>query len=152
MAVVSKKSDLFPDIRAGDAVPDPAKARGRSICAAFTVTNLSTDSSGSMYHLVDIPADAIIDSRTAFQVQNWGFATVNIGTKSDIDALGTVAKSAGNVYQPVAFGDAKHGLPAWQALGLSAAPENNVISLYAHASAAATGAGTLKGELHYRYH
>lgn len=152
MAIVKGKSDLIADVAAGDVPPDPARARGRSICATFNLANLSTDSSGSMYHLADIPADAILDSRTAFQVQNWGFATINIGTRGDIDALGTVLKSAGNVYSPVAFGDAKHGLPLWQALGLAAAPENNVISLYAHASANATGAGSMKGEIHYRYH
>ncbi len=144
MAVVTTKSDLF-------GVPlDPAKARGRPIVATFTVANAADDSSGSKYLLGRFPSECILDSRTAFQVQNWGFATVNIGTAEDIDALGTVAKSAGNVYSPIAFGDARHGLPLWEALGLAADPGGE-IELYAHASAGATGAGSMKGEIHYRY-
>jgi hypothetical protein len=151
MPVVKKKSDLFADRSLDQVVPDPARARGRPICATFTVTNAADDSSGSTYHLCDIPADAILDSRTAFQVQNTGFAAIRVGTLGDVDALVAVLKSAGNVVSPVAFGDAKHGLPAWQALGLAAAPENGVISLYQHAIANATGAGSMKGEVHYRF-
>lgn len=151
MAVVKTKSDLFPDLQAGGVTPDPARARGRSIAIAFTVANLADDSSLSQYHLCDIPADAILDSRTAFLVSGWGFATVNIGTRTDVDALVTVAKSAGATVAPIAFGDAKHGLPAWEALGLAAAPDNGVIGLYAHATAGATGAGSMKGEVHYRF-
>lgn len=153
MAVVKSKSNLFIALAGAAAFipPDPARARGRPICTTFTVENLATDNTLSMYHLCDIPADAIIDSRTAFQVQNWGFADIRIGTKSDVVALASVLKSAGNVVSPVAFGDAKHGLPAWQALGLAAAPSNGVISLYAHAIANATGAGSMKGEVHYRF-
>lgn len=144
MAVVEVKSDLF------GADVDPAKARGRPIVTTFTVANGAADSSGSTYLLGLFPSECILDSRTAFQVQNWGFATVNIGTATDIDALGTVAKSAGNVYQPIAFGDSRHGLPLWEQLGLAADPGGN-IALYAHASAGATGAGSMKGEIHYRY-
>lgn len=151
MAVVNLKSDLFPDRLAGDDVPDPARARGRSICITGTVANGATDSSTSTYHLCDVPADAILDSRTAFDVENWGFAAIRIGTKADNDALVSVLKSAGNTVSPVAFGDAKHGLPLWQVLGLSAAPETGVIGLYAHAIAAATGAGSMPFEVHYRF-
>lgn len=151
MAVVKSKSDLFPDLQAGGVTPDPARARGRAICAAFTVANLATDSALSIYHLCDIPADAILDSRTAFFVSGWGFATVNIGTRADNDALVTIPKATGAVVSPVAFGDAKHGLPLWQVLGLAASPESGVISLYAHAIANATAAGTMKGEVHYRF-
>jgi hypothetical protein len=144
MPVVNKKSDLF------GADADPAKARGRPITTTFTVANAADDSSLSTFLLARLPSEAILDSRTAFQVQNWGFATVNIGTLTDIDALGTVAKSAGNVYSPVAFGDARHGLPLWEALGLAANPGGE-IEIYAHASANATGAGSMKGEFHYRF-
>lgn len=151
MAVVKTKSNLFPNLMAGGVTPDPARARGRAICAALTVANLATDSTLSTYLLCEIPADAILDSRTAFQVENWGFAQVNIGTLTDIDALVTVAKASGNVVSPVAFGDARHGLPAWQALGLAAAPDDGVIGIYAHASAGATGAGSMKAEIHYRF-
>lgn len=144
MAIVEEKSDLF------GADVDPAKARGRPICSTLTVTNAATDSSGSTYLLGKFPSECILDSRTAFQVENWGFATVNIGTADDIDALGTVLKSAGNVYSPVAFGDSRHGLPLWEALGLAEDPGGE-IALYAHASANATGAGSLKAEIHYRF-
>lgn len=144
MPVTYNKSNLF------GADVDPAKARGRPICAAFTQTNAADDSSGSTFLLAKLPSEAILDSRTAFQVENWGFATVNIGTADDIDALGTVLKSAGNVYSPIAFGDARHGLPLWEALGLAANPGGE-IALYAHASANATGAGSMKGEIHYRF-
>lgn len=144
MPIVEVKSDLF-----GNDV-DPAKARGRLIVTALTVINAATDSSGSTYLLGKFPSEAILDARTAFQVQNWGFAQVNIGTIDDIDALGTVAKASGNVYSPIAFGDARHGLPLWEALGLSASPGPE-IELYAHASAAATGAGSMKAEIHYRF-
>ena len=144
MPIAYKKSDLF-----GKDV-DPAKLRGRPIVVTFTVANAADDLSGSTFLLCKLPSEAIIDSRTAFQVQNWGFAQVNIGTETDIDALGTVAKSTGNVYSPVAFGDAKHGLPLWEILGLAKDPGGEVY-LYAHASANATGAGSMKGEIHYRF-
>lgn len=151
MPVVNEKSDLFPDRLAGDDVPDPARARGRSICITGTVANGATDSSTSTYHLCDVPADAILDSRTAFKVSGWGFDAVRIGTKTDVDALVSVAKAAGANVTPVAFGDAKHGLPLWQVLGLAAAPDTGVIGLYAHAIAAATGAGSMPFEVHYRF-
>lgn len=151
MPIVNKKSDLFADRSLDEVVPDPARARGRPICATLTVANAADDSNTSSYHLCDIPADAILDSRTAFQVQNWGFAAIRIGTKTDVDALVSVLKSAGNVVNPITFGDAKHGLPAWEALGLSAPPESGIIGLYAHAIANATGAGSMKGEVHYRF-
>jgi len=151
MAVVKTKSNLFPDLQAGGVTPDPARSRGRAICVAFAVANLATDSNLSSYHLCDIPADAILDSRTAFLVTNWGFAQINIGTRTDVDALVTQTKATGNVVTPIAFGDAKHGLPAWQVLGLAAAPDDGVIGIYAHASAAATSAGSMKGEVHYRF-
>lgn len=144
MAIEHKKSDVF-----GKDV-DPAKLRGRPIVITFTVENAAGDSSGSTYLLAKLPSEAILDSRTAFQVQNWGFAQVNIGTDSDIDAVGTVAKTAGNVYSPVAFGDAKHGLPLWEILGMAKDPGGDIY-LYAHASANATGAGSMKGEIHYRF-
>lgn len=144
MAIVNTKSDLF------GADVDPAKARGRPIVTTLSVSNAADDSSGSTFLLCKLPSECILDSRTAFQVENWGFATVNIGTADDIDALGTVLVSAGDVYSPVAFGDARHGLPLWEALGLAANPGGE-IALYAHASAGATGAGSMKGEVHYRF-
>lgn len=149
MPVVARKSDLVPDLRVSKAVPDPSRARGRSICAAGTVTHEATDSANSTYHLVDLPADCILDSRTAIKCDTWNMgANVTIGTLSDVDALYTGAKGAN--LQPVAFGGALHGLPLWQALGLAAKPADNVIALYLHGPANATGAGSAKFEIHYR--
>ena len=144
MPVVKVKSDLTT----GET--DPARARGRPIVAAGTVINGASDSANSSYHLANLPSCAILDARTAFQVQNWGFATVSIGTASDIDALVSVLKSAGNVVSPVVQFDAKHGLPLWQVLGLAADPGGD-IGIYAHGPANATGAGSMKYEFHYRF-
>ena len=149
MAVVSGTSDLIVDLRVTKTVPDFARVGGRSACAAGTVTHAATDSSGSMWHLCTIPADAILDSRTAFKADTMNMgANLTIGTKTDVDALFTGAKGA-NI-QPVAFGGAMHGLPAWQALGMAAKPADNVIALYLHANGAATLAGSVKFEVHYR--
>lgn len=152
MAVVRKKSNLFPNFVAGDVPPDPLSTRGRLICAAFAAANEATDSSGSMYKLADLPADCVLDALTTINVGSWGFAQVNIGTSGDIDALITVAKSAGTYVTPVTRAGANHEKRLWEVLGLSAPPASNVISLYAHASAAATAAGSIKGEIWYRYH
>lgn len=151
MAVVKLKSDLFPDGPLSANAPDPAKARGRLIVATFSIANGAADSSGSTYKLASVPADALWDEATVFKVDGWGFAQVNIGTKDDIDALVTVTKATGPLVTPVAIGDAKHGLPIWQALGLPKAPDGGMIDIYAHASAAATGAGTMKGKIAYRF-
>lgn len=150
MAVVEVKSNLVGDYAANTQPADPELVAGRPIVATGSVANAAADNAGSMYHLADIPAYAILDSRTAFDVENWGFATVNIGTKDDATALTTVLKSAGNTVSPIAFGDANHGLPLWQVLGLAAEPASGVISLYAHGPADATGAGSMPFEIHYR--
>jgi hypothetical protein len=75
---------------------------------------------------------------------------VNIGTKANPTALVTVLKSAGTYVTPLTRGDAKHGLPLWQALGMAADP-GGTISLYAQGPAAAASAGTMKGEIAYLY-
>lgn len=150
MAVVKTKSNLITD-RANNVInADPELVRGRPVVCTGTVANAASDSAGSTYHLADIPAHAILDSRTAFGVASWGFATVSIGTGDDVDALVQVLKSAGNTVSPIAFADANHGKPLWQVLGLAAEPASGMISLYAHAIAAATGAGSMKFEIHYR--
>lgn len=150
MAVVSAYSNLVTDPTTGTKNADPEYRRGRPVIATGTVANAATDSSGSKYHLVDIPAHALLDPRTAFAVAGWGFATVSIGTETDVDALVQVLKSAGNTVTPAAFGDAKHGVPIWQILGMTAEPASGIVSLYAHAIANATGAGSMKFEIHYR--
>lgn len=148
MPVVNKLSDLIGDYLAGTTNPDPELARGRCIMATGTAANAVTDSNLSTFALADIPSNAILGDRTKFDVENWGFATVNIGTLTDIDALITVAKSSGNTVSPVVFGDAKHGKRLWEVLGLAADP-GGVIRLYAHASANATGAGAMPFQIEY---
>lgn len=154
MAVVSGKSDLVTNYLAAHiadtAPPDPVRARGRPIYAIGTVTNAATDSNLSMYHLADLPADCILLEDTAFDVENWGFAQVVIGTKTDTDALLDVLKSAATTQRPVVFGDAKHGKELWEVLGLASNP-GGVISIYAHAEAGATGAGNMPFQFVYAY-
>lgn len=151
MPIVNIKSDLFENRDAGIRTPDPERKQGRPIVAAGTATNAATDLAGSTYHLADIPAEAILDALTMFKVDGWGFATVSLGTKTDADALISVARSAGANVSPVTRLGADHGLPLWQVLGLSAAPAGGIIGLYAHGPANATGAGTMPFEIHYRF-
>ena len=151
MPVRNKVSDAITDPRLDQNPQDPARQRGRPVNIAFTATNVLDDDSGSIFHLCDIPADAILDRQTSFFVTNWGYATVNVGTRSAATAFFTGLRSA-NTITPITIGDTRHGLPAWQQLGLSAAPIDNVISLFAHAPANATVAGSLRGEVVYRHH
>lgn len=151
MAVVNLKSDLIANIRLGETPPPPEKLRGSPVVATFTVTNGATDSALSDYHICDIPAEAILDESTILKVDGWGFATVNLGIKGDVDAVGTVARATGTYWSPILVGDAKHGLPAWQALGLAAAPDNGIVSLFLQGPANATGAGTCKGKIAFRF-
>jgi hypothetical protein len=152
MPIVEKTSNLIhAGFGSATPEPDPARARGRPIVAAGRVDNAADDSQNSKYHLVDLPADAIMDARTAMQVENWGFATVSIGTDSDVDAIISVAKSAGTVASPFTQFGAQFAKPLWEALGLSAPPDNGMISIYAHGPANATGAGHMLFEFHYRF-
>lgn len=151
MAVVKVKSDLFADRFADEPVPDPARARGRPIVIAGRVENAATDSNGSMYLLAELPSDCILAASTAFQVENDGFAAIRIGTRSDVDALVSVAKSAGNVVSPVAqFSSTFHGKPLWEALGMASDP-GGTIGIWKHAVADAAAAGHMLFEFHYRY-
>lgn len=151
MPIRNKVSDAITDARLDQNPQDPARQRGRPIVTTFTASNVIDDDSGSTFYLCDIPADAILDRATSFFVTNWGYATVNIGTRSAPTALLTGLRSA-NIITPITIGDARHGLPAWQQLGLAAAPADNNIPLYAHAPANATQVGSLRGEVVYRHH
>lgn len=150
MAVVSGKSNLIRDYVAGEDAPDPMLTRARLYIATGTVTNDAADSSASKYHLADLPSDCILDPLTQFDVENWGFAQVVIGTETDTDALLDVARAAATGQSPIVFGDANHGLELWQVLGLAADPGGN-IALWAHAEAGATGAGAMPFQVAYRY-
>ena len=150
MPIVHKRSTIITNPRMLEPGPDPVFARGRLIVAACSVANAADDSSGSSYHLIDLPSDCTLDHETAFQVQNWGFAAVRIGTRTAVGALLSVAKADGNVQSPAAKFGALWGKPLWEQLGLSADPKG-VIGLYAHAIANATGAGTMLCHIAYRF-
>lgn len=147
MAVVTGKSDLVNDpFDQTSVAPDTHQLEGIMRTARFTVANAATDSALSKYLLARVPSDAIMDETTQFQVQNWGFAQIQIGTKSNPTALVNVLKSAGNVVTPFAFGDANHAKRLWEVLGLAKDP-GGTIELFAHALAGATGAGSMKGRV-----
>ncbi len=151
MPVTENTSNLIHSPYVPDSVPpDPMQARGRPIVPTGTVANAADDSSGSTFHLVDLPSNCLLSHDVFFDVTNWGFAQINIGTADDIDALITVAKTAGNMVAPIAKGDANHGKYLWEILGLAADPGGK-ISLYAHASAAATAAGSMKFQTPYLF-
>ena len=152
MAVVKTKSDLIHDyLDDASVAPDPVQARGRVIKATGTVANEADDSNTSSYHLVDLPSDCILDPATFFDVENWGFAQVVIGTLTDTDALVDQTLITENIVTPIAQGDANHGLRLWQVLGLASDPGGN-ISLYAHSEADAAGAGSMLFQVAYLYH
>jgi hypothetical protein len=144
MPITNKKSDIL------SADPDSAKANGVLRFVAATLTNAADDLLGSKFKIASLPSCAVLDALTGFQVQNWGFADIRIGTAGNPAALVSVLKSAGNVVNPIARFDAKHGQPLWQALGLADDP-GGMIDLYAHAIANATGAGSMKVEIAYRW-
>lgn len=149
--VVSVKSSLFKS--AADPLgpePKPELARGRPIVAQGTIANGVGELSGSKYHLANLPSDAILMPGTFFKVDTWGFADIRIGTFSDPVALVNQLRSAAAIVQPIANGDARHGQPLWQALGLAADPGGE-IGLYYHAIATATGAGTSRFAIHYAH-
>lgn len=142
MPVTSKKSDLFRNELLNGDVIDNSKVRGRVRVATGIMANAADDLNTSKFLLAKVPSHALLHTDCAFDVENWGFAAIRIGTESDVDALVSVAKSAGTSVTPVVFGDAKHGLELWQVLGLSADPRGE-IGIWAHAIADATGAGNM---------
>lgn len=149
MAVVNEKSDLITDTYVANSPrPAPQRARGVLRNATGTVANATTDSSGSTYHLGDVPSDALVHEDTFFDVAGWGFAQVVIGTLSDTDALVDQTKATEAIVTPFAAGDANHAKAWWEALGLAEDP-GGMISIYAHSEAAATGAGSMPFRLSY---
>ncbi|MDR6266541.1 hypothetical protein [Roseobacter sp. N2S] len=150
MAIVSNISTLFRDEAAGGAVPDATRTAARSYTATGTITNLAGDLDTSKYKIASIPSDAILDDRTIFDVENWGFAATRIGTLDDVDALVSATTSAATSQSPVAFGDANHDKELWEVLGLAADPGGN-ITLYAHGIADAAGAGSMPFRIVWLY-
>jgi hypothetical protein len=149
--VVNVKSNLFKS--AADPLgpePKPELARGRPICAMGLIANGAGELTGSKYHLANLPSEAILLPSTFFKVDTWGFADIRIGTFSDPVALVNQLRSAAAIVSPIANGDARHGQPLWQALGLAADPGGE-IGLFYHAVATATGAGTSRFAIHYLF-
>lgn len=149
MAIVNLKSDLYRDELAGGQVPDFMQVSGRLYQAVGTLTNGSGDSAGSTYRICDVPSDAILTTLCAFDVENWGFADVRIGTLEDVDALVSAARVDAVTQLPVLFG-VNHTQRAWEHLGLAADPGGH-IPLYAHAVADATGAGSMPFRVVWAY-
>ncbi len=143
MPVREKKSDVFRDQRVGGAVLDASRTNGRTRHIYGTVANAADDDNGSLFHLCDLPAACILHDQTFFDVTNDGYAAIRIGTRTDVGALVSQLKSAGNEILPVARGGATHGQPLWQRLGLAKNP-GGVIGIYKHAIANATGAGSTR--------
>jgi hypothetical protein len=143
MAVVSKKSTLYRDEQAGGAVPDALIVSGITRRAVGEIANAADDSNLSMYKICTIPSWAYFHPETIFDVENWGFAAVRIGTKTDVDALLSVATTAATTQSPITARAAASGDRVWETLGLSEDPAE-MIDLYAHAIAGATGAGVMK--------
>ena len=79
---------------------------------------------------------------TGFDVENWAFLQVVIGTETDTDALVDQTQATENMVTPLAAGDANHGKTWWEALGLAASPGGE-IALYAHAEDDAGSAGSM---------
>ncbi|MDF2235372.1 hypothetical protein P2H44_22685 [Albimonas sp. CAU 1670] len=142
MAVVKTLSNLFRDPLTLGAVPDALQVKGVRRCAVGTVSNAATDSSGSTYKLCSVPSHAIMHPDTVFDVENWGFAQVVIGSLTATDQIADQTKATENLVTPFAWGDANHGKRLWEVLGLAEDP-GGIIDLYAHAEAAAVSAGSM---------
>lgn len=148
MAKVSGASNIAPRSRGGPGFADPQALQGLLRVITGTVANAADDSDGSKYYLCDLPSDCYLDPGTAFRAKSLGYATLNIGTETDATALVTIAKTGNDTVSPIAFADANHGKELWEVLGLSANP-GGFIALYLHASAGATGAGSMAFTVKY---
>lgn len=152
MPVVNVKSSLYkPDSDPTGPEVKPELARGRPIKAVGSVANAASDSQNSKYLIGEFPSDCILEVDTFFKVDTWGYADIRIGTFTDPVALVNQLRSAAAVVLPIANGDARHGQPLWQALGMAADP-GGVIGLYFHGNVAApTGVGSSKFKVSYLY-
>lgn len=142
MPIVTVKSDLYRAEQQGGAVPDALMVRGVMRRATGKILNLSTDSSGSVYKLIRLPAHVILLPGTFFNNQSWGFAVTQVGVAGDADALFTKTTSATTTESPITATEAASGQRLWQQLGMAADP-NAMVELIATAAANATGAGSM---------
>lgn len=150
MAVENLQSALYRDPQSGAPLLDPMLKAGRLILATGVVAHAADASTLSTYRLCSLPADCILHPLTYFDVTDYGFAAVRIGTQDDVDALVSQLQSAADIIQPIANGDANSQLRLWEVLGLAANP-GGVIDLYAHAIAGAAGAGKIEFQVAYIY-
>ena len=149
---LNKPSDLITDSRLDQNPPDPARARGKLTVLTGTFLNLIDDDLNSTFVMCQIPGDCILGAGTTFVVTNCGYAQIRIGTRQNSNVLVNQTKLTGNVVVPIVIGDAKHGLPAWQQLGMAANNADNLIDLIFTAGANAVAPGSIAFEVHYRKH
>lgn len=148
MPIYDETSDLYRDHLADEAPREAILTKGRHYAATGTVANAADALNGSKFKLCELPAECILHEETFFDVENWGFAAIRIGTEADPTALVSQLKSAETVAEPIAIGDANHGLRLWEVLGLAENP-GGMIPIYAHAIADATGAGSMPFRMSY---
>lgn len=149
MPVKKGKSNLVHDTFDVASIPaDPHKARGRLVLATGNLAVDSTDEIGSKYHLLDLPATALLHEDTFFDVANLPLANVRIGTHSDGEALVSQSQATEDMIAPIAVGDASHDKELWEILGLEENP-GGVIGIWVHAIANATGDGAMPFRLAY---
>lgn len=141
MAVVNITSELYRSPIALGAVPDPVQVKGVHRAALGSVACGATDSTGSTYKLCAIPSHAILTPDTYFDVTDWGFAQVVVGSLTATDQLVDQTQATEDIVTPIAQGGADFGKRLWELLGLSEDP-GGMIDLYLHAEAGAAGAGS----------
>jgi len=148
MTVVIGASNVSQRARGGAGFADPQALSGLRRMVTGIVTNPTPAFTLSRFHLTDLPSDCYLTPQTLFGVVGWGFAQVNIGTETAVTALGTVARGAAATFVPIAADDVRRQQELWQALGLAANP-GGFIGLFAHATANATGAGSMPFYIEY---
>lgn len=148
MPVVKKQSNLYRNPHDGDALTDPLMKAGRIIIATGSMANSVDDSNQSIYRLGEFPSYCLLHEDTFFDVENWGFAQVVIGTHEDPTALIDQLQSTEAVVKPIVIGDVFHGKRLWEILGLAQDPGGHIV-LFAHATADATGAGNMPFRIVY---
>lgn len=147
-------SSVFGQVVGGVFVPaSGASAQGLITRVTGTVANLATDLQGSEYHLLNVPASAIMLPGSAIKTTGWGFAQAVIGIDGDTDALLDVTKATGGASgnTPIALFGALWNKPIWQQLGMAEAP-GNFITLKVFTEADATIAGQIDFDLQFANH
>lgn len=150
MAVENLQSALYRDPQSGASILDPMLKAGRLILTTGAVSHPADASTNSTFRLCALPSDCILHPLTYFDVTDYAFVAVRIGTQADVDALVSQTKATENIITPIANGDANSQKRLWEVLGLAKNP-GGVIDLFAHAIAGATGAGKIEFQVAYIY-